>query len=99
MAVLVLALFTFFVLVFMLVSFWAGWGSMPLDKLPTLFWIMYMPVAAGWFILDVAIIIRPADAYKYARSPIFDIIRLVSGVIFVGGSSFGPGPAWTGGRL
>jgi hypothetical protein len=97
MAVLVLALFAVFMVMIAVLFFWSGWGSMPLEKLPTLFWLMYITVAAGGVILDVAVIIRSADAYKNGRTPLIDIIQLVSGVIFVGGSFFGP--AWTGGRL
>jgi hypothetical protein len=70
---------------------------MPLEKLPTVFWIMYVTVAAGWFILAVADIFIPTVVSKYGRTPMLDILLLVTGVIAVGGSLFGQ--AWTGGRL
>jgi sterol desaturase/sphingolipid hydroxylase (fatty acid hydroxylase superfamily) len=95
--VLVLALLALSVGTVTAVYFWPGWGSMPLDILPTLFWIIYITVAAGWFILDMANIFRPTDVSKSGRTPMFDVIMLVSGVIFVGGSLFGS--VWTGGRL
>jgi hypothetical protein len=77
--------------------FLPGWGTTSLEKLPAVFWIMYITVTTGWFILDVADILRPTVLSKNARTPMLDILLLVTGVIAVGGSLFGP--AWTGGRL
>jgi hypothetical protein len=95
--VLVLAWFALSVVTVAMVSFLTGWGTMPLEKLPTVFWIMYVTVAVGWFILAVADIFIPTVVSKYGRTPMLDILLLVTGVIAVGGSLFGQ--AWTGGRL
>jgi hypothetical protein len=97
LTVLVLAWFALSVVLFTMVFFLPGWGTTPLDELPTLFWIMYMTVAAGWFTLDVANILRPTALSKYERAPTLDILLLVAGVFLVVGSLYGP--AWTGARL
>jgi hypothetical protein len=92
--VLVLA---WFALSIAMIFFVPGWGTTPLDKLPAVFWIMYITVATGWFILDVADILRPTVLSKNARTSILDMLLLVTGVIMVGVNLFAP--EWTGGRL
>ena len=94
---LVLALIAVFIVMTAAMYLWPGWYTMPLDKLPALFWIMYIIVTASWFILNVADILRPTGAPKYGRTLVLAILLLVTGVIQVGGSLFGS--TWTGGRL
>lgn len=95
--VLALAWFAVTVVLFTMVVFLPGWGTTPLDELPTLFWIMYATVAVGWFILVVTGIFTPTVVSKYGRMPMLEILLLASGVFAVGASLLGP--AWTGRRL